>query len=59
MQGTDDPVYGNQIQAEQIKLFTSSKDATLTMLEGGNHYLSATNPTEVAAALLELVIKYR
>lgn len=58
-QGTDDVVFGTQVPVEQIKLFTSSKEATLTMAEGGNHYLNATNPKEVASALLELVNKHQ
>ena len=29
------------------------------MNEGGNHYLNATNPAEVATALLDLVNKYK
>ncbi|KAK3906047.1 Dihydrolipoyllysine-residue acetyltransferase component of acetoin cleaving system [Staphylotrichum tortipilum] len=59
LSGTEDAPYGTQIPVEQIKLFTSSKDATLTMIEGGNHYLNATNPAEVATALLDLVNKYK
>jgi microsomal epoxide hydrolase len=29
------------------------------MIEGGAHYLNATNPKEVNAALLEMVNKYK
>jgi microsomal epoxide hydrolase len=29
------------------------------MVEGGNHYLNATNPKEVNATLLRLVTKYK
>ena len=29
------------------------------MIEGGAHYLNATNPTEVNEALLEMVTKYK
>lgn len=59
MQGTDDVPYGTKVPAEHIKLFTSSKEATLTLVEGGNHYLNATNPKEVGAALLQMVNKYK
>ncbi|KAL2261103.1 hypothetical protein VTK26DRAFT_4704 [Humicola hyalothermophila] len=59
LQGTEDAPYGTKAPAEHIKLFTSSKEATLTMLEGGSHYLNATHPTEVNAALLQLVNKYK
>jgi microsomal epoxide hydrolase len=59
VQGTDDAPFGTQAPAEHIKLFTSSKEARLTLIEGGNHYLNATNPKEVGAALLEMVNKYK
>lgn len=50
--------YGTTIPAEQIKLFTSSKEATLDFIEGGGHYLNATNPKEVGDALLKMVKRY-
>jgi microsomal epoxide hydrolase len=59
LQGTDDAPFGTTVPAEQIKLFTSSKEATLTMIKGGNHYLNATNPKEVGASLLQMVNKYK
>ena len=59
LQGTDDVPFGAKLPAEHIKLFTSSKEATLTMVEGGSHYLNATNPKEVGSALLQLVNKYK
>ncbi|ORY57801.1 putative alpha/beta hydrolase [Pseudomassariella vexata] len=55
--GTDDPVYGTIIPAEQIKLFTSSKDTKLDIIQGGAHYLNATHPREVNSALLDMVKK--
>ncbi|EFQ30154.1 hypothetical protein CGRA01v4_00467 [Colletotrichum graminicola] len=58
LQGTADPVFGVEIPKEQIKLFTSSPEATLTMVEGGGHYLNATSPKEVEEALLKMVQKY-
>jgi len=59
LQGTEDVVFGQKVCAEQIKLFTSSKEAKLTIVQGGAHYLNATSPTEVGDALLELVSKYK
>ncbi|KAL2192870.1 Alpha/Beta hydrolase protein [Corynascus similis CBS 632.67] len=59
LQGTDDAPFGTTVPAEQIKLFTSSKEATLTIVPGGNHYLNATNPKEVKETLLQLVNKYK
>ncbi|KAK0613944.1 Alpha/Beta hydrolase protein [Immersiella caudata] len=59
LQGTDDAPFGTTLPVEQIKWFTSSRETTLTMLEGGGHYLNATNPKEVDAALLQLVSRYK
>lgn len=58
-QGTEDAPYGVTVQPEQIKLFRSSKEAKLTIVQGGAHYLNATSPTEVNEVLLELVSKYK
>jgi microsomal epoxide hydrolase len=56
--GTEDTPFGTIVPAEQIQRFTSSVEAKLVMIEGGAHYLNATNPKEVDEALLELVTKY-
>ncbi|KAL4787725.1 Alpha/Beta hydrolase protein [Aspergillus varians] len=58
LQGTDDTPFGTTVPKEQIKLFTSSKDARLQMVEGGTHYLNATHPEPVNRAILEMVQKY-
>ncbi|KAH6973010.1 Alpha/Beta hydrolase protein [Ilyonectria sp. MPI-CAGE-AT-0026] len=58
LQGTEDPVFGLTVPAEHIKLFTSSPEATLTFVEGGGHYLSATSPKEIEEALLKIIAKY-
>ncbi|EXK32439.1 microsomal epoxide hydrolase [Fusarium oxysporum f. sp. lycopersici 4287] len=58
LQGTADPVFGTTVPAEHIKLFTSSPEATLELVEGGGHYLSATNPKEINEAILKMVNKY-
>lgn len=57
-QGTADPVFGVNIPGEQIKLFTSAPEATVTLVEGGGHYLNATSPKEVEEALLKMVKTY-
>jgi microsomal epoxide hydrolase len=46
------------VPAEQIQLFTRSKEAKLEIIEGGAHYLNTTHPKQVDAAILELVKKY-
>ncbi|KAL8400468.1 hypothetical protein RB594_000746 [Gaeumannomyces avenae] len=58
LQGTEDPVFGVKLPAEQIKLFVASPEATLTLVEGGGHYLNATSPKEVDEAVLKMVKKY-
>lgn len=58
LQGTEDAPYGAQVQYEQIELFTGSKEAKLSIVDGGAHYLNATNPNEVNEAVLAMVSKY-
>ncbi|KAK7743878.1 hypothetical protein SLS53_003899 [Cytospora paraplurivora] len=55
LQGTKDVPYGTTIPTEQIKLFTSAPKAELTFVPDGGHYLNATNPVEVADAILKMV----
>ncbi|KKZ65866.1 microsomal epoxide hydrolase [[Emmonsia] crescens] len=59
LQGTNDVPYGTTIPEEQIKLFAGSKETKFILVEGGAHYLNATNPTEVTEALVEMVSKYK
>lgn len=58
LQGTEDTVYGVTIPSDHLKLFTSSKEAKLTFVEGGAHYLSASSPNEVNEALLAMVTQH-
>ncbi|KAK7422753.1 hypothetical protein QQZ08_009378 [Neonectria magnoliae] len=58
LQGTEDPVFKQIVPAEHIKLFTSAPEATLTFVEGGGHYLSATSPKEIEEAVLKMIKKY-
>ncbi|KAI1385538.1 putative alpha/beta hydrolase [Hypoxylon trugodes] len=57
LQGVNEPVYGSVVQKEQIKLFTASKEAKLDLIDGGAHFLNATNPKEVEEAILGMVAK--
>lgn len=52
-------MYSKAAAEEQIQRFTRSKEAKLTMIDGGAHYLNATNPVQINEALLELVTKYQ
>lgn len=58
MHGTADTVYSVANAEEEIKLFTRSKDAQLKVVEGGQHFLSASKPEVVDKAVVEFVRKY-
>ncbi|PYH93223.1 alpha/beta hydrolase [Aspergillus ellipticus CBS 707.79] len=58
LQGTEDVPFATTVPGEQIAKFTGSKEAKLVMIQEGAHYLNATNPREVNAAILEMVRKY-
>ena len=58
MQGTDDRVFSVRMAEEEIKLFTGTKSKELRVVEGGQHFLSASHPEEVGRAMLEFVKKW-
>ena len=58
LQGTEDTPYGCQVQHEQIELFAASVERKLSIVQGGAHYLNATNPREVNEAVLEMINKH-
>lgn len=58
MQGTEDKSFSVANAREEIKLFVNSKEAKLKVVEGGQHFLSATNPEEVDCRVLEFVQKW-
>jgi len=55
MQGTADRVYSVANAEETIGLFVNSADAQLRVVEGGQHFLSASNPDDVNAAAVEFI----
>jgi pimeloyl-ACP methyl ester carboxylesterase len=55
LQGTADQVYSVANAQEEIALFTGSPDAQLQVVEGGQHFLSASHPAEVNAAAVEFL----
>ncbi|KAG8168309.1 hypothetical protein KVR01_003998 [Diaporthe batatas] len=59
LQGTKDIPYGTTVPTEHIKLFTSAPEAELTFVPDGGHYLNATNPVEVADAMLKMITAER
>ena len=58
LHGTKDAAYTVANAEEEIKLFVNSPDARLEVVEGGQHYLSASHPEIVDNALMEFVKKY-
>lgn len=57
LHGTSDAVYSVANAEEEIKLFASSPDARLQVVEGGQHFLSFSHPEEVNKALIGFVKK--
>lgn len=55
MHGTADKVYSVENAQDGIKRFTSSPNATLQIVEGGQHFLSASDPMEVNAASIRFI----
>lgn len=55
LHGTEDLVYSVANAQKEIAGFTTSKHAELRIVEGGNHFLSATNPAEVNAEALAFI----
>lgn len=58
MHGTDDQVYSVPNAEEEIKLFVNSPEARLSIVDGGQHFLSASNPDEVNRATVEFLGKW-
>lgn len=54
LQGTADQVYSVANAQEEIEMFTTT-DAELRVVEGGQHFLSASNPDEVNEAAARFV----
>lgn len=59
LQGTADPVYSVPNAEEEIRLFTNSAGAELRIVDGGQHFLSATHPDVVDAAAIDFVNRWR
>jgi pimeloyl-ACP methyl ester carboxylesterase len=58
MQGTADPVYSVANAEDEIQRFVNAAHAELRVVEGGQHFLSATHPDEVDAAAVEFVERW-
>ena len=59
MHGTADPVYSVANAEDEGQLFVNSADAQLRVVQGGRHFLSASDPGEVNTATVEFVNRWR
>ena len=59
MHGTADRVYSVANAEAEIKLFVNSAGAELRVVEGGQHFLSATDPDDVDAATVEFINRWK
>ena len=58
MHGTDDRVYSVANAQDGIERFVNAPSAELRVVEGGQHFLSASDPDEVNAATAEFVARH-
>ena len=59
MHGTADPVYSVANARDEMPLFANSADAQLRVVEGGQHFLSASDPDDVNTAVAEFIDRWR
>jgi pimeloyl-ACP methyl ester carboxylesterase len=58
LHGTDDRVYSVANAQDEIGRFVNAADAELRIVDGGQHFLSASDPDEVNSATLEFVQRW-
>jgi pimeloyl-ACP methyl ester carboxylesterase len=58
MHGTEDPVYSIANAEDEMRLFVNSPGAELRVVEGGQHFLSASNPADVNPAVAEFITRW-
>lgn len=58
LHGTADQVYSVANAQEEIGMFTHSPEARLEIIEGGQHFLSASHPEEVNSAAIDFVKRW-
>ena len=59
MHGTEDPVYSVANAEDEMELFVNSAGAELRVVEGGQHFLSASNPDDVNTATTEFINRWK
>lgn len=58
MHGTEDPVYSVANAEDEMTLFVNSPGAELRVVEGGRHFLSASDPDHVNPATAEFIRRW-
>ena len=58
MQGTADKVFSVKLAQEEIGLFSNATATELIVVDGGQHFLSASHPEKVGTAMQRFVTKY-
>ena len=58
LHGTEDQVYSVRNAEDEIRRFTSAAEAELRVVEGGQHFLSASNPDAVNAAAVDFIERW-
>ena len=58
LHGTDDRVYSVANAEDEIRRFVSSPHAELRVVEGGQHFLSASDPDDVNTATVEFIERW-
>jgi pimeloyl-ACP methyl ester carboxylesterase len=59
MHGTADQVYSVPNAEDEIRRFVNAVNAELRVVEGGQHFLSATNPDDVNPATVEFINRWK
>jgi pimeloyl-ACP methyl ester carboxylesterase len=59
MHGTADQVYSVPNAEDEIRRFVNAGNAELRVVEGGQHFLSATNPDDVNPATVEFINRWK
>lgn len=59
LHGTEDSVYSIANAREEITMFANSPSAELRIIEGGQHFLSASNPQDVDRATIDFVNQWK
>ena len=59
MHGTEDAVYSVANAEDEMQLFVSSPAAELRIVEGGQHFLSASDPGDVNPATAEFINRWK